>query len=137
MRAPQRVVAHSAAASLVTAATLELAGVGEGAEDAQGVLNVTNASSVPNAHQGQHVVLDRACQLLNCSVGLPVHVYDMDLPTSTIPMRHRDDFKTATSYRVGAVIVPEGPEGTSYYVNGDDFVGKWDRCGVSEYSYLS
>ena len=85
VRVPQRVVGHSAAASLVTAATLELAGVGEGAEDAQDVLNVTNASNVPNAHKGQHVVMDRACQLLNCSVGLPVHVYDMDLPTKTIP----------------------------------------------------
>ena len=95
VRVPQSIVGHSAAASLVTAATLELAGVGEGAEGAQDALNVTNASSVPNAHQGQHVVLDRACQLLNCSVGLPVHVYDMDLPTNTIPMRQRDDYKTA------------------------------------------
>lgn len=46
----------------------------------------------------------------------------------------RDDFKTATSYRVNAILINGD---TSFYVNGDDFVGKWDRCGVSEYSFLS
>ena len=45
----------------------------------------------------------------------------------------REDFKSATSYRVNAIITNGG---TSFYVNGDDFVGKWDRCGVSEYSFL-
>jgi hypothetical protein len=45
----------------------------------------------------------------------------------------REDFKSATSYRVNAIMTNGD---TSFYVNGDDFVGKWDRCGVSEYSFL-
>lgn len=46
----------------------------------------------------------------------------------------REDFKAANSYRVNAILTKGD---TSFFINGDDLVGKWDRCGVSEYSFLN
>lgn len=45
----------------------------------------------------------------------------------------REDFKTATSYRVNAILTKGD---TAFFINGDDFVGKWDRCGLSEYTFI-
>ena len=45
----------------------------------------------------------------------------------------REDFRTATSYRVNAILTKGS---TGFYINGDDFVGKWDRCGLSEYAFI-
>lgn len=45
----------------------------------------------------------------------------------------RDDFRMATGYRVNAILTKGS---TGFYVNGDDFVGKWDRSGLSEYAFI-
>lgn len=45
----------------------------------------------------------------------------------------RDDFRTASSYRVNAILTKGS---TGFYINGDDFTGKWDCRGVSEYVYI-
>ena len=55
---------------------------------------------------------------------------DMDIMRAVV---NRDDLKSATSYRVNSVITNGD---SSFYITGQDFVGKWDRCGVSEYSFI-
>lgn len=55
---------------------------------------------------------------------------DMDM---MVGVMSRDDVKNATSYRVNSVVTNGD---TSFYINGHDFIGKWDRCGVSEYSFV-
>lgn len=46
----------------------------------------------------------------------------------------REDLKQANSYRTNTVITNGD---TAFFINGQDFVGKWDRCAVSEYSFLN
>jgi len=45
----------------------------------------------------------------------------------------RKDIKNADSYRQNATITTGD---TCFFINGHDFVGKWDRCAVGEYSFL-
>ena len=44
----------------------------------------------------------------------------------------REDLKQCHSYRKNSVITSE----SDFYINGHDFVGKWDRCTVNEDSFL-
>ena len=55
---------------------------------------------------------------------------DSDLNTEVLK---RDDFKEARSYRMNNVITKGS---TDFFINGHDFVGKWDRLSVNEHSFL-